>query len=332
LRLAIVGSDDHSGLGASYARAATSLGHDARLVTADELIAGARRITVCRRFRTETLVTRPLLRRLRTILMRIGPSLIIVIKGRYLPRHWIESLRASLDAPILNYYPDHPLWPGYTDRQIREALFAYDEVLTWSDSVAERLIAHGLERVRVIPFGYDPHLYSAPSHAVEPQWDASLIGQFYPSRLPFVLAIADRKLIVSGRGWRRGAAGTPLRQRVQERTYGGNEVCRIYWKSKAVLNILAPPNASAHNMRTFEIPATRTVMITTRSPEHEALFGDGGAILVESPAEARSALMALENDPDRRLAIAEEGHRRISGHTYSDRMASLLDIWLPRDQ
>jgi spore maturation protein CgeB len=332
LRLAIVGSDDDSGLGASYVRAATSLGHDATLVATDELTAGARRITVSRRFRIETLVTRPLLQRLHTILVKIGPSLVIVIKGRFLPRRWIESLRASLGAPILNYYPDHPLWPGYTDRQIREALFAYDEVLTWSDTVAEGLIAHGLECIRVIPFGYDPHLYSAPSHAVEPQWDASLIGQFYPSRLPFVLALADRELLVSGRGWRRGAAGTPLRERVQERTYVGNEVCRIYWESKTAFNILAPSNASAHNMRTFEIPASRTVMITTRTPEHEALFGEGGAILVESPAEARSALMALEDDPERRLAIAKEGHRCISGHTYSERMASLLEKWLPRDQ
>jgi spore maturation protein CgeB len=332
LRLAVVGSGDDSGLGASYVRAANALGHDATLVAADELVGGSRPIILSRRFRAEAIVCKPHLKRLHETLVRIAPSLLIVVKGRFLPRTWIEGLRESLRVPVVNYYPDDPLWPGQTDHQIRDALFAYDEVLTWSKSVAARLIEHGLEHVRVIPFAYDPALYSAPSRPVEPRWDASLIGQFYPTRLSFLLAVSDQDLLVSGRGWERGAAGTTIASRVSNRKYSGQEVCSVYWESKAAFNIVAPWNAQTHNMRTFEIPASRTVMITTRTPEHEALFGDGGAILVESPAEARSALMALEDDPERRLAIAKEGHRRISGHTYSERMASLLDKWLPRDQ
>jgi spore maturation protein CgeB len=90
---------------------------------------------------------------------------------------------------------------------------------------------------------------------------------------------------------------------------------------------VAPWNAQTHNMRTFEIPASRAVMITTRTPEHEALFGEDGAVLVDTPEEARSALNALTSDPERRLAIAKEGHRRVSGHTYSQRIASLLEKW-----
>jgi len=332
LRLAIVASGNDSGLGASYVRAANSLGHDATLVPADELVAGGRGTALSRRLHAEMFVSRRLLQRLHNSLLKIRPSLVIVVKGRFMPRRWIESLRASLDVPILNYYPDHPLWPGYTDRRLREALFAYDEVLTWSENVAERLIDHGLQCVRVIPFAYDPVLYSASSEAVEPRWDASLIGQYYPSRLPFVLAVADHDLIVSGRGWRQGAARTPMKDRVQDRTYAGREICRIYWKSRAAFNILAPSNTQAHNMRTFEIPAARTVMIATRTPEHEALFGEDGAILVDSPDEARFALIALAEDSERRLAIAEEGHRRVSGHTYSERMALLLDKWNDRVQ
>jgi spore maturation protein CgeB len=256
----------------------------------------------------------------------------IVIKGQFIPGSWIEELRKSIAVPIVNYYPDHPLWSSHTDRQLQQALLSYDEVLTWSDLVAESLSGHGMTSVRVVPFAYDPDLYRAPTNHIEPRWDASLIGQFYPSRLSFLLAVADFDLIVSGRGWKRGAAGTPIGARVGEQNYPGREVCRLYWESKVAFNIVAPWNAQTHNMRTYEIPAARTVMIATRTPEHEALFGDDGAILVESPQEARSALLALVRDPDRRLAVAEEGHRRVSGHTYSKRMASLLSKWTANAQ
>jgi len=80
-------------------------------------------------------------------------------------------------------------------------------------------------------------------------------------------------------------------------------------------------------MRTFEIPASRTVMIATRTPQHEALYGEEGAVLVDTPGEARSALLALAEDPERRESIAWEGHRRIAQHTYVERMASLLAAW-----
>jgi hypothetical protein len=303
------------------------LGHDATLIAADALVGGSRWIILSRRLGTERAAFRLHLQRLREALLKVAPSLIIVVKGRYIPGRWIENIRASLDVPIVNYYPDHPLWPGHTDRHIRTALFTYDEVLTWSDHIAESLAAHGLNCIRVIPFAYDPALYGAPSDDINPEWDVSLIGQFYPSRLSFLLPIADYDLLVSGRGWKQGAAGTPLATLVDDRKYTGIDVCHLYWRSRVAFNIVAPWNAQTHNMRTFEIPAARTAMVTTRTPEHEALFGEDGAILVESPREARSALQALDRDPDRRLAIAREGHRRIRGHTYSERIASLLEKW-----
>src|ERR1051325_4805602 len=142
------------------------------------------------------MVTRPLLRALWKSLEALGPDLVVVVKGRFIPPAWVEHVRRALHVPIINYYPD-TLSPGYFDPRIVTSFSAYDEVVTCGDYVADALVGHGIERVRVIPFGYDPMFYDQAPHATELCWDVSLIGAFYPERLPFALAVSDLNSLVS---------------------------------------------------------------------------------------------------------------------------------------
>jgi spore maturation protein CgeB len=80
-------------------------------------------------------------------------------------------------------------------------------------------------------------------------------------------------------------------------------------------------------MRTFEVPASRTAMVATRTPEHEALFGEEGAVLVSTPDEAREAVRELVADDERRARIARVGRERVEPHTYTARMREILAPW-----
>ena len=201
----------------------------------------------------------------------------------------------------------------------------YDQVVVWAPHVAEALATHRMRRVRVIPFGYDPMIYQPPPAPIEPAWDVAMVGQHYPTRLSYVEVLADRRLFVSGLGWTRAAAGTALAGRVGDASFGGPETCRVYWSSLFGLNPLAPSNLPAHNMRTFEVPASGAAMISQRTPDHLRIFGEGAAVLVDSPAEARDAVAALLRDPARRDAITACGVERVAPHTYDARVAELLD-------
>jgi spore maturation protein CgeB len=46
----------------------------------------------------------------------------------------------------------------------------------------------------------------------------------------------------------------------------------IYQRSKIILNFLRTQNAHAHNMRTFEVPATKSFLLTERTEQQAELF------------------------------------------------------------
>jgi len=325
VRIAIVGADGNGSLARSFVRGALANGVDACEVFADRLVAGWRPFFLARRLGVDGVVTAPPARALERRLSRLEPDLVIVVKGRFIDAACIERLRRRLGRPVINYYPDDPLWPGHDDRRLLGALKQYDEVVVWCERVADGLAGLGVKS-RIVPFGYDPAMYAPHAHPVERRYDAVLVGQRYDVREAFVRSLVDLRLLVSGVGW--DAAQTEeVRQVAATRTYSAPEICRLYAQSAFGLNILSPWNVPAHNMRTFEIPASGTAMVATRTPEHERLFGEDGAVLVDDPQEARSRILELLADEDQRREIGARGRDRIAPFTYARRMDEMLAPW-----
>lgn len=325
MRIAIVGADDNGSLARNFAQGARAQGVDAHEVFADRLVAGWRPLFLARRFRLDAAAAAPLARALERRLAALDPDLVVVVKGRFIDAACIDRLRRRLRGPIINYYPDDPLWPGHDDRRLLAALQRYDEVVVWGDRVAEGLIDLGISS-RVVPFGYDPMSYGPPRQRLAPRYDAVLVGQRYDAREAFVGQLTDLRLLVSGAGWQ-DARTAAVRRLAATRTYAAREINDLYAASAFGLNILHPSNLPAHNMRTFEIPATGTAMVATRTPEHERLFGDDGAVLVEEPAEARARIVELLADEEALRRLGERGRERIEPFTYGRRMEELLAPW-----
>jgi spore maturation protein CgeB len=330
VRISVVGIAGVGTLADAFANAGAELGHETTVVEARELVGGSRALFLARRLGVEAPAAKPLVERLRRDLISIRPQFVIVVKGRFVRAEAVAALRSDLGVPIVNYYPDHPLWPGHDDPQIIEALQAYDEVLVWGQHVQEALLVVGVRSIRVVPFGYDPTIYRPPDELPSRHWEVAVLGQCYPERLRYVETLAEFNLLVSGRGWTRSVKRGPLAGRVSDASFPGDETCRLYWRSAIGLNILADWNVPAHNMRTFEVPATATVMVATWTPEHHELFGSKGALLVSNPTEARDALRALFADPDRLAAIGAEGRRCVEPNTYAARLRTLLAPWVAR--
>jgi spore maturation protein CgeB len=327
MRVAIVGSGNEGSLARGLVRGASAAGCQADLVAAEALVSGTRPLILARRRGKEQVIVRPFFARLRRQLAKIEPDLILVVKGRFITADRVALLRGLLDVPVINYYPDHPLWPGFGERQIVEALHAYDEVVVWSDVLADPLRLEGIKRVRVVPFAYDPYVYRTPPEPVRHTWDTVLLGQCYPERVPYPEIFADRRILVSGSGWVNAARGGPLDGRVNGSTLDAKKTCATYWQSATALNVLSVANLPAHNMRTFEIPASGTLMIANRTPEHVDLLGEDGAVLVDSPDEARDRVLQLLKEPELLHQVAGLGRARVLPHTYASRLKEIIRPW-----
>jgi spore maturation protein CgeB len=318
MRIAFVGVDAPGALAHALAAGAREAGHEGVVVAAPELVSGRRALFLARRAGAEQPVAWPYVTRLARRLREADPELVVVVKGRFLTARAVRRLRHTIGRPLLNYYPDHPLWPGHDDPQVLAALHEYDQVLVWGDHVAEALASRGVRDVRVVRFGYDPAIYRPPPGPIAERWDVAMVGQCYPGRARFVQALAGPRSLVTGLGWPRvvpgaGATGLPA-----------DETCRAYWESRVAVNILAPWNVPSHNMRTFEIPAAGSVMLATRTPVHEELFGDDAALLVDTPEEAREAVAELLRDDGRARRIAAAGRRAVEGCTYAHRIGEIV--------
>lgn len=325
MRVAIVGADDNGSLTRSFVQGARDQGLDAHPVFADRLVAGWRPLFLARRFGADGIIAAPLARMLERRLVALEPDVVVVVKGRFIDRACLDRLRRRLACPIINYYPDDPLWPGHDDRRLHSVLGRYDEVVVWGERVAEGLRGLSIPS-RVVPFGYDPTTYAPPRERPTPRYDVVLVGQRYDARDAFIQQLTDLRLLVSGVGWD-SATTDAVRRVAGTRTYSAQEICRLYGQAAFGLNILAPWNLPAHNMRTFEIPATGTPIVVTRTPEHERLFGEDGAVLVDDPAQARVRILDLLADEDARRRIGERGRERIAPFTYARRMGELLAPW-----
>jgi spore maturation protein CgeB len=106
----------------------------------------------------------------------------------------------------------------------------------------------------------------------------------------------------------------------------GERLSMVYSASTIALNFVRAQNGQAHNMRTFEAPACGIMLLATRTEEQVQLLGDGqGAVFFSSIDELRERATYYLANPNKLAAVAEAGAARLAhGHTYTDRMASVL--------
>jgi spore maturation protein CgeB len=318
MNIALLSPPGDGQLGVSLARGLASEGHDVRFVSASLLTSDGRLMPRARRVRADAPLSRALTWRAGR---RSGyPDVVLVIRGRFLRARDVEHLRHVSGAPVVNYYPDHPLHGRLRETPFLRSLPAYDLVLVWCSDLAHQLDAVGLRRpAEVLPFGYDPELFAPAPAGTVPQFDVAFVGSGSPHRLEWLRALSDLRLALTGPRWRRLTRGTSLARGVLPGRHWGRGAARVYWSARVGVNILDPQNLIGHNMRTWELPATGRASVVTRTPDHEDLFGGGGALLVERPEELRGAVDRLLADPVEREAVGRAGRAAVQHGTWQAR-------------
>jgi spore maturation protein CgeB len=323
VRVLVLSPRGEGQLGVSLAAGLRAAGHDATLAPGRGLTAGNRALVVARRRGAEAPLTAALTRRVIRQAERARADAVLVVKGRFLRAADVERLRDRLGVPVVNYFPDDPFHPDHHAPELIDALRAYDLVLIWADAPARRLEEAGA-RVAVVPFGYDPALFSPRPAGREPEHDVAFVGQWHPERQESLLRLAGLDVTVTGLGWAKALRGTPLESAVLPGRHFGREAAEVYWSARVGLNIVHPQNQAGNNMRTWELPATGTATVATRTPDHERIYGPEGAVLVDGPDDVRAAVEGLLADPARRERVAAAGRAAVAEATYERRAREIV--------
>jgi hypothetical protein len=213
--------------------------------------------------------------------------------------------------------------------QIRASIGEYDLYFIWSRALVTRLRAAGARRPRYLAFGYDPE-----SHKLAAELDESLqrtvtfVGSWDTRRAAALEAIADLPVKVFGVGWEKLARHSRLRGKVFPGGIFREDLRRVITSSLASVNILRPQNAGAHNMRTFEVPATGGLLLTGRSAEQQDFFPENeSSLMFGSPSELRAAAERLLAGGVDTAQLRARARARVAQHTYFNRAKEVLSAF-----
>lgn len=265
---------------------------------------------------------------------------VIVFKGMQLTPAWLAKCKlASQSATWVNFNPDDPfnlISRGATNQNVFKSIGLYDIYVTWAKHLIPSIKKKGCPVAVYLPFAFDED-YHFPSNSLSMDLSETItfVGTWDKQREQVLTEIADMPLMIFGSYWDRISKRSPLRGKIHPANLYGEELRRVISSSKASLNILRPQNSNAHNMRTFEIPAMRGLMVTTSSEEQNYYFPEGQACLMyKDSQELRSKLKKLLNNVFDIKSMKEEAFSLRIGHSYKERAYALCEIilWYRQDE
>lgn len=256
---------------------------------------------------------------------------IIVFKGMHFTPAWLKRCREiSSSATWINVNPDDPFnlnSRGSTNENVRSSIGCYDIYATWAKHLIPSIQQQGCATAFFLPFAHDADNHYPADSAPHSNGDyIAFVGSWDREREEILSELSDLPIKIHGYGWDRIASRSPLRDKVRSRNIYGKELRQFISSAKASINILRPQNHGSHNMRTFEIPAMRGLMVTTFSEEQDSFFPDGRASLMFSNAQELRQKLKLILESGYNVGEMKEAAFGLSrGQSYDDRARMLCE-------
>jgi len=231
-----------------------------------------------------------------------------------------------------NFLTDDPFNRAHYAPRFLKALPDYDVVFSPRRANIQDLLNAGCPRVEYLPFGYDDELFypEDPSNinldTTVP--DVVFAGGADRDRLPYMSALIKSgiNLALYGSYWEKYPE-------TKAHTQGQADVPTLRLAiggAKISLCLVRRANRDGNCMRTFEVPAIGSCMLTEDTPEHREIFGQEGEAVIyfNTISEMLEKTHWLLNHDQERQRLAQNAHLLITQghHTYQDRLKTMLSI------
>lgn len=254
---------------------------------------------------------------------------IIFFKAIYLDKETLQKIKLNNKGGIyINVFPDDPFNiknPIISNKSFLNTINDFDYFCIWSRKILKKLKNKFKSKILYLPFGYDSLLISKFKNYTKKEKvsEINFIGTFDHDRLNILNSINIKKKIYGG-NWIR-----PYSKKIKDAFIGkhiyGHDIFKLMNTSAISLNILRKQNYSAHNMRTFEIPANNGLMLTTRSIEQNKFFKENKACyMYSSKKELKTKIRLILKNPKKAEKVRKLGNLISQKHSYINRIKFLL--------
>lgn len=261
------------------------------------------------------------------------PDLVLAMAQAPLSRQALKRLRRDGVATAMWFVEDHRVftyWQAFAPHYDFFAVIQKEPFLS-------RLAQAGVENALYLPMAADPAIHRpldlTPAERRLFGSDLSFVGAGYPNRRLAFRELFGFDLKIWGSDWDGEVALAP-RIQLGGRRVVTEESVKVFCASKINLNLhsgLDPaalvPEGDFVNPRTFELAmcgAFQLVSARTLLPE---VFGpDEAAVFTDMAGLAQACAHYLAHPEEREAMAARARKRALAEHTYTARMAALLDF------
>ena len=258
---------------------------------------------------------------------KYNPDILLVIKGESLEKGIIKNLSQAgiktinwtLDSPFGDFYPGNKIY------NINEYnyFFVFD--------------SYYVDKLRDInPNSYylacaaDPkyvHREVIPLENRNYIYDVSFVGSYQPEREDLFNSLGV-KIHIFGPSWHR--AKNKENFIIQETYLNGKEMNKVFNLSKINLNIQALHGKNSMNLRTFEVPSTKSFILTDYKKDLPELFEiDKEIVFYKNKDDLREKINYYldPSNEEERINIIKAGYERVlNEHTIHHRIKEVIRI------
>lgn len=262
---------------------------------------------------------------------KFNPNLMLAIGIAPVEKRALIEI-GKLKIARLNYLTDDPWNVRHWAPWFMEALPLYDYVFTPRKANITDLQKADCPKVFYLPFAYSPEVHFTQFPTIEEkerfESDIVFVGGADVDRISYINALIKSgfKVGLYGGYWER----FPQTRKITHDQVGLETLRKAISATKVALCLVRRSNRDGHSMRTFEIPAIGTCMLTEDTEEHRDIFGEEGKAVVyfKTPSEMLSKVHWLLNNDDERKRLASTSHDLIikGENRYSDRLRYMLGV------
>ncbi len=272
---------------------------------------------------------------------RFQPDAVFIYRGTHVFPQTLRALRSAVPGVVLaGYNNDDPFAPGHVPglwRHFIAGLPELDLALAYRHANLDGFRRAGARRVELLRSWYIPERNHPIELSAEERerfgCDVVFIGHYEPdSRLACLEAVVGAGYQVRLYGpnyeWEPVLKEHPVLSRLLPvKLVWGDEYNLALCGAKIALVFLSKLNRDTYTRRSFEIPATGTLMLSEYTDDLAGLFRpDIEALYFKSIPEFIERLNMAMRDEKKRLAIARSGLKRVreDRHHVGARMEELI--------
>jgi len=257
--------------------------------------------------------------------LKFNPDLLLVIKGEIIPKGIIKEI-SSAGVKTADWTLDSPFGDFYSYNRIKN-ISEYDFFFVFDPYYLKKLREISANSF-YLPAAADPedaHKPIIPFNERKYPYEISFLGSYEPEREDLMEKLGDFNVQVFGHNWKNKRG---LVKNLKREYLSGVSAAKLFNSSKINLNLQALHGKESLNLRTFELPATKSFQLVDYKSELPNLFKINKEIVCYSDLDdLKEKLRFYLEQPEKRDRISEAGYQRVlEEHKVVDRIKTMLKI------